>query len=56
MKLLSILNSIIYNTIGYNTLITTSAWKNDQGASIGSIGIMLNKKINKLTMRGYITL
>ena len=28
------------NTIGHSTLITTSAWKTDQGASIGGIGIM----------------
>ena len=45
-----------YNTIGHSTLITASAWTNDQGASTGGIGIILNKNINKLTMRGYITL
>ena len=41
--------TVKYNTIEYSTLITTSAWKNDQGSSIGGIGIMLNKRsINSL--------
>ena len=39
--------TVKYNTIGHSTLITTSAWKNDQGASTG--GILLNKRsINSL--------
>ena len=47
MKLLSII--IKYNTIGHSTLITTVAWKNDQGSSTGGIGIILNKRsINSL--------
>ena len=35
--------TVKYNTIGHSTLITTPAWKNDQGASTAGIGIMLNK-------------
>ena len=45
-----------YNTIEHRTFITTSAWKNDQCASTGGIGIMLNKRsINSLAML-YLTL
>ena len=41
--------TVKYNTIGHSTLITTSTWKNDQGASTGGIGIILNKRsINSL--------
>ena len=41
--------TVKYNNIGNSTLITISAWKNDQGASTGGIGIMLNKRsINSL--------
>ena len=41
--------TVKYNTIGNSTLITTSVWKNDQGASTGGIGIILNKRsINSL--------
>ena len=51
--------TVKYNNIGHNTLITTSAWTNYQGTSTGEIGIMLNKisiiHVNS-TMRGYITL
>ena len=36
-----------YTNIGHSTLITTSAWTNDQGASTGGIGIMLNKILIK---------
>ena len=40
--------TVKYNTIGHGTLITSS-WTNDQGASTGGIGIMLNKRsINSL--------
>ena len=35
--------TVKYNNSGHSTLITTSAWKNYQGASTGGIGIMLNK-------------
>ena len=41
--------TVKYNTIGHSTLITTSAWKNDQGASPGGISILLNNRsINSL--------
>ena len=35
--------TVNYNTLGHSTLITTSTWTIDQGASIG--GIMLNKRL-----------
>ena len=31
-----------YNTIESSIFVTTSAWRNDQGAATGGIGIMLN--------------
>ena len=30
--------TVKYNTIGHSTLITTSAWTNYQGSSIGGTG------------------
>ena len=34
----------IYEIIGEQKIITTSAWRNSNNASLGGIGIILNKK------------
>ena len=33
-----------YKTIGRSIFVTTSAWRNEQGAATGGIGIMLNNR------------
>jgi len=36
-----------YEDIQGNTLVTTSAWRNDQGAATGGIGLLLSKRAKK---------